>query len=149
MTSHLSMKSLLALSALLLSALPAVADDLVYLKCTGTVQWGEIKPSGETSQETEEITLYFKIDTKEKFYIDSNNPENLHKVKIWNGMVFEQFTDFKEPATGIMNTQIAYDPPGKIISKTTMRGNNTSVEYTHEVSGICEASDAASYEASK
>ena len=143
------MKLPILLVTLLLSASSAVADDLVYLKCTGTIQWGEIKPSGEKSQETEEITLHFKIDTKEKFYIDSNNPENQHEVKIWNGLVFEQFTDFKEPATGIMNSQIAYDPPGKMISKTTLRDNNTSVEYTHEVSGICEASDAASYEASK
>ncbi len=143
------MKLTIIFSALLLSASPAVADDLVYLKCIGTVQWGEIKPSGEKSEVTEELTLHFKIDTKEKFYIDSNNPENKHEVKIWNGVVFEQFTDFKEPATGIMNSQIAYDPPGKMISKTTMRDNNTSVEYTHEVSGICEASDAASYEASK
>ena len=143
------MKLPILLGALLLSASPVLADDLVYLKCTGTLQWGEIKPSGEKSQETEEITLQFKIDTKEKFYIDSNNPENLHKVKIWNGVVFEQFTDFKQPFTGIMNVQIAFDPPGKMIAKTKARDNSPSVEYTQEVSGICEASDAASYEASK
>ena len=143
------MKLPILLGALLLSASPVLADDLVYLKCTGTVQWGEIKPSGEKSQETEEITLQFKIDTKEKFYIDSNNPENLHKVKIWNGVVFEQFTDFKQPFTGIMNVQIAFDPPGKMIAKTKARDNSTSVEYTQEVSGICEASDASAYEASK
>ena len=143
------MKLPILLGALLLSASPVLADDLVYLKCTGTLQWGEIKPSGEKSQETEEITLQFKIDTKEKFYIDSNNPENLHKVKIWNGVVFEQFTDFKQPFTGIMNVQIAFDPPGKMIAKTKARDNSTSVEYTQEVSGICEASDASAYEASK
>ena len=143
------MRSLLVLGALLVSASPVLAHDLVYLKCTGTVQWGEIKPFGEKSQKTEEITLHFKIDTKKKFYIDSNNPENLHKVKIWNGVVFEQFTDFEQPFTGIMNSQIAYDPPGKMISKSTFRDNSTSVEYTQEVSGICEASDASAYEASK
>ena len=143
------MKLPLLLGALLLSSSPVLADDLVYLKCTGTVQWGEIKPSGEKSQETVPITSHFKIDTKEKFYIESNTPENLHKVKIWNGVVFEQFTDFEQPFTGIMNTQIAYDPPGKMISKTTMRDNKTSVEYTQEVSGICEASDASAYETSK
>jgi hypothetical protein len=64
-------------------------------------------------------------------------------------VVFEQFTDFEQPFSGIMNTQIAYDPPGKMISKTTMRDNKTSVEYTQEVSGICEASDASAYETSK
>ena len=143
------MKYLQLLGSLLLSAPPAVADDLIYVKCNGTVQWGQIESSGEKSEVTEEITLHFKIDTKEKFYIDSNNPENLHKVKIWNGVVFEQFTDFEQPFTGIMNTQIAYDPPGKMISKTTMRDNKTSVEYTQEVSGICEASDASAYETSK
>ena len=143
------MKYLPLLGALLLSASPAVADDLVYLKCIGTVQWGGIKPTGEKSEATEELTLHFKIDTKEKFYIDSNNPENQHDVKLWNGVAFEQFTDFKEPAMGIMNSQIAYDPPGKMISKTTIRADNTSVEYTHEVSGICESSDASAYEASK
>ena len=143
------MKYLPLLGALLLSASPAVADDLVYLKCIGTVQWGGIKPTGEKSEATEELTLHFKIDTKEKFYIDSNNPEYKHEVKIWNGVVFEQFTDFEQPFTGIMNTQIAYDPPGKMISKTTMRDNKTSVEYTQEVSGICEASDASAYETSK
>ena len=143
------MKYLPLLGALVLSASPVVAGDLVYLKCTGTVQWGEIEPSGEKSEVTEELILHFKIDTNKKLYIDSNNPENLHQVKIWNGVVFEQFTDFGEDATGIMNAQIAYDPPGKIISKTTMRDNNTSVEYTHEYAGTCEASDASAYEASK
>ena len=139
----------LLLGALLLSVSPAVAGDLVYLKCTGTVQWGEIKPSGEKSQETEEITLHFKIDTKEKFYIDSVMPENQHEVKIRNGVLFEQFTDFQEPFTGITNAQIAFDPPGMMLAKTKARNNSTSVEITQEISGSCEASDAETYESSK
>ena len=143
------MKLPMLLGILLLSASPAVAGDLVYLKCTGTVQWGEIESSGEKSELTEELTLHFKIDTKKKLYIDSNNPENQREVKIWNGVVFEQLNDFGEDATGIMNAQISYDPPGKIISKITLRDNNTSVEYTHEYTGSCEASDASAYEASK
>ena len=143
------MKLPLLLGALLLSVSPAVAGDLVYLQCTGTVQWGEIKPSGEKSQETEEITLHFKIDKKEKFYIDSAQPENQHDVKIRNGVVFEQFTDYQEPFTGITNAQIAFDPPGMMLAKTKARDNSTFIEYTQEISGICEASDAEAYEASK
>ena len=143
------MKLPLLFGALLLSVSPAVAGDLVYLKCTGTVQWGEIKPSGEKSQETEEITLHFKIDTKEKFYIDSVMPENQHEVKIRNGVLFEQFTDFQEPFTGITNAQIAFDPPGMMLAKTKARNNSTSVEITQEISGSCEASDAETYESSK
>jgi hypothetical protein len=143
------MKLPLLLGALLLSSSPVLADDLVYLKCTGTVQWGEIKPSGEKSQETVPITLHFKIDTKEKFYIDSVMPENQHEVKIRNGVLFEQFTDFQEPFTGITNAQIAFDPPGMMLAKTKARNNSTSVVITQEISGSCEASDAETYEASK
>ena len=58
------MKYLPLLGALLLSASPAVADDFVYLKCSGTVQWGKFIPSGDKAEETEKITLHFKIDTK-------------------------------------------------------------------------------------
>ena len=143
------MKLPLLLGALLLSSSPVLADDLVYLKCTGTVQWGEIKPSGEKSQETVPITLHFKVDTKEKFYIDSVMPENQHEVKIRNGVLFEQFTDFQEPFTGITNVQIAFDPPGMMLAKTKARNNSTSVVITQEISGSCEASDAETYKASK
>ena len=143
------MKLPLLLTTLLLSVSPAAAGDLVYLKCTGMVQWGEIKPSGEKSQETEEITLHFKIDTKEMFYVDSAQLENQHEVKIRNGVLFEQFTDYQEPFTGFTNAQIAFDPPGKMLAKTKARDNSTSVEYTQEISGICIASDASAYEASK
>jgi len=142
------MKYLPLLGALLLSASPAVADDFVYLKCSGTVLWGKLIPSGDKAEETEKITLHFKIDTKKKLYIDSNNPENLHKVKILNGVVFEQM-DFEEGATGHMIAQIAFDPPGKMLAKTKARDNSTSVEYTQEISGICIASDASAYETSK
>ena len=142
------MKYLPLLCALVLSASPVVAGDLVYLKCTGTVQWGEIEPPGEKTEATEELTLHFKIDTKKKLYIDSNNPENLHKVKILNGVVFEQM-DFEEGATGHMIAQIAFDPPGKAISKSIIRDNNTADVYTNEFIGNCEASNASTYEASK
>ena len=142
------MKYLPLLGALLLSASPAVADDFVYLKCSGTVQWGKLIPSGDKAEETEKITLHFKIDTKKKLYIDSNNPENLHKVKILNGVVFEQM-DFEEGATGHMIAQIAFDPPGKAISKSIIRDNNTADVYTNEFIGNCEASNASAYEASK
>ena len=143
------MKLPLLLTTLLLAASPVVADDFLYLKCTGTVQWGEIKPSGEKSQVTVPITLHFKIDTKEKFYIDSVMPENQHEMKIRNGVLFEQFTDFQEPLTGITNVQIAFDPPGMMLAKTKARNNSTSVEITQEISGSCEASDAETYESSK
>ena len=35
------MKLPIILGALLLSSTPAYADDFVYLKCSGTVQWGK------------------------------------------------------------------------------------------------------------
>ena len=142
------MKLPIILGALLLSSTPAFADDFVYLKCSGTVQWGKFEPSGDNVEETEEIVLHFKIDTKKKLYIDSSNPENLHKVKILNGVVFEQM-DFEEGATGHMIAQIAFDPPGKAISKSIIRDNNTADVYTNEFIGNCEASNASAYEASK
>ena len=111
------MKYLPLLGALLLSAAPVVADDFVYLKCSRTVQWGKFEPSGDKVEVTEKTTLHYKIDTKKKLYIDSNNPENLYKVKILNGVVFEQFNVFEEGATGTMNIQIAFDPPGKLFQK--------------------------------
>ncbi|QNI74153.1 hypothetical protein [Synechococcus sp. NOUM97013] len=64
-------------------------------------------------------------------------------------MLFEQFTDFQEPFTGITNAQIAFNPPDMMLAKTKARDNSISVEYTQEISGICEASDAETYEAGK
>ena len=143
------MKYLPLLGSLLLSAAPVVADDFVYLKCSGTVQWGKLIPSGDKAEETEKITLHFKIDTKKKLYIDSNNPEKLHKVKILNGVAFEQLDDFEEGTTFSMISLIAFDPPGKAISNSIIRDNNTADVYTNEFIGNCEASNASAYEASK
>ena len=143
------MKYLPLLGSLLLSASPAVADDFVYLKCSGTVQWGKLIPSGDKAEETEKITLHFKIDTKKKLYIESSNPEKLHKVKILNGVAFEQLDDFKEGTTFTMISLIAFDPPGKAISNSIIRDNNTADVYTNEFIGNCEASNTSTYEASK
>ena len=143
------MKYIPLLGVLLLSASPSFAVDFVYLKCSGTVQWRKFEPSGDKVEETEKITLHFKIDTKKKFYIDSNNPEKRHKVKILNGVAFEQLDDFEEDFTFTRNSLIAFDPPGKAISNSKIRNNNTADIYTNEFIGSCEASDASAYKASK
>ena len=143
------MKLPIILGALLLSSTPAFADDFVYLKCSGTNLWRRIELSGKKVEVPEETTLHLKIDAKKKLYVDSLNPEFGHKVKILNGVIFEQFDGYGEDANGTMNAQIAFDPLGKIISKTKVRDNSTTNVYSNEFIGNCEASNASEYEASK
>ena len=65
------MKLPILLGALLLSASPAFAEDLVYLKCNGTVLMKQIDTT-EKVELTKEVTMHYKIDTKKKLLLESH-----------------------------------------------------------------------------
>ena len=77
MTSHLSMKSLLALSALLLSASPAIADDFVYLECENkTVAITKyLKPPRITEEAVTSDIQHLKVDLVNSRFMAAENPQ--------------------------------------------------------------------------
>ena len=145
------MKPLLTLGALLLSASAVIADDLIYLKCNGTVQFKEIDSTEKKilKEINKEVTIHYEIDAKKQLLVDSSDPKDPSAIKIWNGMIFEQIKLKEGTMTGNIHTQIAYDLPGKIAGRSTVREDDSNFEYVADLAGSCEASDASAYEASK
>ena len=78
------MKSLLVLSALLLSASPALADEYKYLECKGSLQWyhEDMRPSTNMMQRME-ITL---DEPNEKMIVSTE----LYPSTQWRWATFEK-----------------------------------------------------------
>ena len=116
------MKYLPLLGALLLSASPAIADDLIYLEC-------DVKGTETTIQQsTNEILEKRDLATKGFYTIDSinsrlasDNSGDWEDVTIANGIATDQFKE--GPNVGIAS--IEFSPPGVF-----------NVEYTASQDGI-------------
>ena len=147
------MKLLHFLTTLLLSASPSSVGDFLYLKCDVTMQYKQIRPFPEDGEK--DVVLYYEVDVKSKLLTDSAYSEDPpNEVKIQNGMIIEEFEEYEEydGANMLMETrftQIAFDPPGKIVGRAYVKTDDNSFESTSELEGICEASNKFEYEASK
>ena len=149
------MKLPLLLTTLLLSASPALADDFLYLKCEVTIErtvfdWN----LGEQISEREiDDVIHYKIDTKEDVVFDSTEPEvaneftwDLNTREIaWktvkeSGSIHEEYT-----------THLQYETPGEVVGTIYQsdRDRGRFIEDSGSFRGVCEASDAETYEASK
>lgn len=138
---HLSMKSLLVFSALLLSASPAVADDLVYLECPIIMHATFV--DAETLEVVDSISedelMVFEIDVKNKTFIRDNTlPED---VEIRDGhLIYSTQNDGRE-----FNLKLQFDPPGNISGSA--RGAESSIRYGKEVNvsakfaGSCQSAN--------
>lgn len=121
------MKSLLALGALLLSAAPALADDMVYLECPITMHATFV--DAETSEVIDSISedelMVFEIDVKNNTFIrDHTLPED---VEIREGHLFYQTkNDGRE-----FNLKLQFNPPGNISGSAS--GAELSIRYGKEV----------------
>ena len=148
------MKLPLLLTTLLLSATPSLAEDLVYLRCNATAHFKqidltEIKVVNEKIDEG--VVVHYEIDLNKNLLADSDDPENPVLVKVQNGMIFSQNSAFTKGRMNVnfVDAQIAFEPPGTINARSTAKANDNSFEVTVDISGVCEASDAETYEVSK
>ena len=149
------MKLPLLLTTLLLSASPVLADDFLYLKCEVTIErtvfdWNLGEPMSE--REIDDV-IHYKIDTKQDVVFDSTEPEvanefttDINQRQIaWktvkeSGSIYEEYT-----------THLQYETPGGVVGTIYYadRGKGRFIGYSGSFRGVCEASDAETYEASK
>ena len=143
------MKLPLLLTTLLLSASPALADDLLYLKCNTTIKYNQIKPYPQEGEE--DLVLYYEIDFKNKMATDlalALNGEGSFEMKIENGLILikEKVYDEEGTLTESEQTEISYDPPGRIVGldfANDLEDNNVG---TADLEGSCESSNKSSIE---
>ena len=148
------MKLPLLLTTLLLSATPSLAEDLVYLRCNATAHFKQIdltEMKVVNEKIDEGVVVLYEIDLNKNLLTDSDDPENPVLVKVQNGMVFSQNSAFTKGRMNVnfVDAQISFEPPGRINARSTAKANDNSFEVTVDISGVCEASDAETYEASK
>lgn len=158
------MKSVLFLSALLLSASPAIADDFVYLICETKTQLRAI--DAETAQvirDFEEIESanedniskeIYRIDLKNSKYThhqDGNRKSDVQAkidAKIKNGKLMY----YGEGPRGNIETKISFDPPGEILINGSYVGfamdGMRPLTYIGEyiTKGSCKDIDASEFE---
>ena len=137
------------LGALLLSASPALADDLLYLKCDTTIKYNQIKPYPKEGEE--DLVLYYEIDFKNKIATDlalALNGEGSFKMKIENGLILikEEVYDEEGKLTISRQTEISYDPPGRIVGVDFANDLDDNNVGTADLEGSCESSNKSSIE---
>ena len=154
------MKSVLFLSALLLSASPAIADDFVYLICETKTQLRAIDAeTAKVIRDFEEIEStnedniskeIYRIDLKNSKYThhqDGNQKSDVQAkidAKIKNGKLMH----YGEGPRGYIETKISFDPPGEILINGSYIGASMQGMYIGEfiTKGSCKDIDASEFE---
>ena len=145
--SHLYMRSLLALGALLLSASPAFADDYLYLRCKFSVDW--VQRNSITSKITEDRTFddiaLLKVDFQRKTVLDTRSEGPLDiaiqgKTLIVTQKIEEK--EFKLEDEGRIESTPPYAMSGK--GSGIFKAKNQMATYSYE--GLCEEIDASVFE---
>ena len=139
------MKYLAFFSALLLSASPAIADEIVYLKCVTkvTVVKKDLMFNKTTKKEEETVTDHVMVNLTKSLTRTANNP-TWREEKIVNGVAIterersENGLYFKRKGT----LQIV--PPGPVIIEAIVR--NDYFSETTKVRGMCEGIDESEFE---
>ncbi len=147
------MKALLALSVLLLSASPVLANEFVYLKCdnemtlTSTeMSTGKIINDGETKSET----VYFKIDPNGNRFMSYKPSSDKRDLKwdeatISGGVLSANMVDKNEALKANGELNLEFKPAGKLRSKfSAVAFGMISSEI--DISGDCVDVDASMFE---
>jgi hypothetical protein len=147
------MKALLALSVLLLSASPVLANEFVYLKCdnemtlTSTeMSTGKIINDGETKSET----VYFKIDPNGNRFMSYKSSSDKRDLKwdeaiISGGVLSANMVDKNEALKANGELNLEFKPAGKLRSKfSAVAFGMISSEI--DISGDCVNVDASMFE---
>ena len=141
-----SLKLLLSLGALLLSGSPAIAADVLYLRCKASVDM--LITNSVTSQVIEDRTIdeiyFFKVDLKNKTILDSRS-ERLVGITVQDKTIVipQKFDDeelWLDDLTQIdLEQSNLYSASGKAI----YRPRNQEVSYRAE--GLCMEIDASGF----
>ena len=143
--SHLSMKSLLALSALLLSASPAIADDFVYLECENkTVAITKyLKPPRITEEAVTSDIQHLRVDLVNGRFMAAENPQ-WDEAEVVNGAVVIDDQMTANGLTASIKANMQLDPPGRITANILELNDDYSSSI--KMTGMCKEVDASVFE---
>ena len=151
--SEKSMNALLVLSALLLSASPVLANEVVYLKCnnemtlTSTeISTGKIISDGETKSET----VYLKIDPNGNRFMSYKPSSDKRDLKwdeatITGGILSANMIDKNEALKANGEINIEFNPAGKLRSKFSAIAFGL-ISSEIDISGDCVDVNASIFE---
>ena len=138
------MKLSTLLSALLLSASPALADDFVYLMCEreGFNESTDLKTNKKERSIVGRHIQYWKVDVANSRLIEAEG-DVWDKVKIVNGVAIEEWEKprNKNGITLSFKLSIQIVPPGPLSFHSLSRSDFYT--YSMNGTGMCKGSDAS------
>ena len=134
------MKLPIIISALLLSASPAFADDLIYLKCDVKVTTTTIQSSTNEVLDKKDLATegFYKIDTINS-RLTSDNSGDWEDVIIANGIATDQFKEVENGVTSEGKAFVEFSPPGVFGMEYTASEDDISLKMV--VTGTCQNTD--------
>ncbi|WP_413325011.1 hypothetical protein [Synechococcus sp. MIT S9503] len=134
------MKYVPLLGALLLSASPAIADDLIYLKCDVKATETTIQSSTNEVLEKRDLATegFYKIDAINS-RLTSDNSGDWEDVTIANGIAIDQFKEVENGVTSVGKAFIEFSPPGVFSMEFTASEDDISVKMV--MKGTCQNTD--------
>ena len=141
------MKCLPLLSALLLSASPAVADDFVCLRCESSrfIAVKNLKSNQIIKREEKTVIQHLKLDLLNSRIMGSLGGE-WEEVEIVNGYVVEDKKEIVNGNTVIQKASMQFDPTGQIVADVLIRRDSLSELESGKIRGICKRSDESAFE---
>jgi|TARA_B100000073_G_scaffold169293_1_gene140059 hypothetical protein len=139
------MKYLTFFSALLLSASPAIADEIVYLKCVTkvTVVKKDLMFNKITKKEEETVTDHVMVNLTKSRTLTAGKPE-WTEDKIVNGVAIIDEDWSENGFTNTMKVTMQIVPPGPMTGDA-IRRNDSTLE-TFKARGMCEGIDESEFE---
>ena len=134
------MKLPIIISALLLSASPAFADDLIYLKCDVKATTTTIQSSTNEVLDKKDLATegFYKIDTINS-RLTSDNSGDWEDVIIANGIATDQFKEVENGVTSEGKAFVEFSPPGVFGMEYTASEDDISLKMV--VTGTCQNTD--------
>ena len=140
------MKYLPLLGALILSALPAFADDFLYLQCD--TKFSKISKDLRANKiiEIDEgaDVLHSKVDLINSRVMTAEDDAEWEEVEIINGVYSVGEEKLVDGVTLSTSMFLQVDPPGKMTVNVLSRDDNSSVSF--KVTGMCKEVDASVFE---
>ena len=140
------MKYLTLLSALLLSATPAIADDFLYLRCD--TKFSKISKDLRANKiiEIDEgaDVLHSKVDLINSRVMTAEDDAEWEEVEIVNGVYSVGEEKLVDGVTLSTSMFLQVDPPGQMTVNVLSRDDNSSVSF--KVTGMCKEVEASVFE---
>ena len=134
------MKYLALFGVLLLSASPAIAEDLIYLECD--VKATETTTQASTNEILEKRDLatvgFYKIDTINS-RLTSDNSGDWEDATIANGIATGQFNEVENGVTVVGKALIEFSPPG--VFKMQYTASQDDILLKMVMTGTCQNTD--------